>query len=219
MLFQNGPNNLPEEDDADTPVFSAISKNINFLNYKYNLLINSDVVLRKFTITISNRKFESALLFIDGLVDNDSINEAILSPLLLKNSIKMQFSSPKVSEVKKFDLKEFLLKNILTQNSIKIENNFKNVFSKVNSGFCALFVDTLSEAICIEVKDFKTRAVEPPKDETVIRGAHEGFNENLRTNTSLIRKIVNNENLIIENLSVRQSIKHKCCRVLHEKYC
>jgi len=44
----------------------------------------------------------------------------------------------------------------------------------------------------------------------VIRGSQEGFTENIRTNTSLIRRIVNNENLIIENVKVGKLSKTNC---------
>ena len=77
-------------------------------------------------------------------------------------------------------------------------------------GNCALFVDTLNLAFDIEVKGFKQRSVDTPNNEVVIKGPHEAFVENIRTNTSLIRRIVNNENLMIENLEVGKITKTKC---------
>ena len=77
-------------------------------------------------------------------------------------------------------------------------------------GNCALFVDTLNLAFDIEVKGFKQRSVDSPNNEIVIKGPHEAFVENIRTNTSLLRRIVNNENLIIENLEVGKITKTKC---------
>lgn len=44
----------------------------------------------------------------------------------------------------------------------------------------------------------------------VIKGPHESFVENLRTNTSLIRRIVNNENLVIENTTIGKVTHTKC---------
>ncbi len=73
-----------------------------------------------------------------------------------------------------------------------------------------MFVDTLNLAFDIEVKGFKQRSVDKPNNEIVIKGPHEAFVENIRTNTSLIRRIVNNENLIIENLEVGKITKTKC---------
>ncbi|MCI8444731.1 MAG: spore germination protein [Clostridia bacterium] len=77
-------------------------------------------------------------------------------------------------------------------------------------GNCVLFVDTLNLAFNIEVKGFQQRSVNKPDNEIVIKGPHEAFVENIRTNTSLIRRIVNNENLIIENLEVGKITKTKC---------
>ena len=77
-------------------------------------------------------------------------------------------------------------------------------------GNCALFVDTLNLAFDIEVKGFKQRSIDTPNNEVVIKGPHEAFVENIRTNTSLLRRIVNNENLIIENLEVGKITKTKC---------
>lgn len=77
-------------------------------------------------------------------------------------------------------------------------------------GNCALFVDTLNLAFDIEVKGFKQRSIDKPNNEVVVKGPHEAFVENIRTNTSLLRRIVNNENLIIENLEVGKITKTKC---------
>ena len=39
-------------------------------------------------------------------------------------------------------------------------------------------------------------------NEIIIKGPQEAFVENIRTNTSMLRRIANNENLVIENLAV-----------------
>ena len=77
-------------------------------------------------------------------------------------------------------------------------------------GNCCLIIDTLNAAFDIEVKGFKQRSVDTPDNEIVIKGPHEAFVENIRTNTSLLRRIVNNENLIIENLEIGKITKTKC---------
>lgn len=77
-------------------------------------------------------------------------------------------------------------------------------------GNCVLFIDTLEKAFDIDVKGFKQRSIDTPENEIVIKGPHEAFVENIRTNTSLIRRIVNNENLIIENVEVGKITKTKC---------
>ena len=73
-----------------------------------------------------------------------------------------------------------------------------------------MFVDTLEVAFDIEVKGFKQRSIDSPSNEIIIKGPQEAFVENIRTNTSLIRRIINNENLIIENIEVGKITKTKC---------
>lgn len=77
-------------------------------------------------------------------------------------------------------------------------------------GNCGLFVDTLNVAFNIEVKGFKQRSVDKPNNEIIIKGPHEAFVENIRTNTSLLRRIINNESLVIENIEVGKITKTKC---------
>ncbi len=98
----------------------------------------------------------------------------------------------------------------MPQNSVEEISDFDELAKGVNSGNCALIVDTLNVAFDIEVKGFKQRSVDTPENEIVIKGPHEAFVENIRTNTSLLRRIVNNENLIIENLEVGKITKTKC---------
>ena len=204
-------NNIPDEPEDLQNIFSSLSVNLDYIKTKYNTLINSDIVIREFKIPIRNIDYSAFILFVDGMVDNDSINDFILEPLLLKNSISMK---PKestttaiskgisVKRVKKFNLEDFIFDSLIPQNSIQKEDKFSDVISKVNSGFCALFIDTISTCFCIETRDIKGRSISQPLNETVIHGAHEGFIENIRTNTGLIRKIINNENLIIEQTHV-----------------
>ena len=97
----------------------------------------------------------------------------------------------------------------MPQNSLEKITKFEDVFSGVNSGNCVLFVDTINVAFDIDVKGFKQRSVESPNNEVIIKGSQEAFVENLRTNTSLLRRIINNENLIIENTTIGNISKTK----------
>jgi len=115
-----------------------------------------------------------------------------------------------VRKVKKFDLPNYLTNCLMPQNSVKQVSTFNEAANGINSGNCALFVDTLPLAFDIELKGFKQRSIDKPNNEIVIKGPHEAFVENIRTNTSLIRRIINNENLIIENVEVGKITKTKC---------
>lgn len=210
FLLPNSSNNEIEENTEITNLYPSISVNLDFLKVKYNLLINSDINIRNFTLTLKSKEFSAALIYIDGIVDSASINTSILNPLLLRNSITMnpyQASTAvskniSVKRVKKFNLEDFLYNSLIPQNSITKVKTFNELIEKVNAGFCVLLVDTLNLAFAIESKKIPGRSIDTAKNETVIQGSQESFVENIRSNTALIRKIINNENLIIENTKV-----------------
>ena len=62
----------------------------------------------------------------------------------------------------------------------------------------------------IETRGFEKRAVDSPKTETVIKGSQEAFTENLRTNITLVRRIVKNEKLVTEMLRVGKTSDSNC---------
>lgn len=213
FILPNSANNLPkaETEDKKQKIFPTLSVNIEYLKTKYNLLINSDIKIRKFALPIQNKKVVAALLYIDGMVDETTITNSVLQPLLLKNSITMQEQQDanrpgritvKSSKTPKINLENFIYNGLIPHNSISKETKFENVIMKVNAGFCALFVDTIGTAFCVETKGFKGRSVSEPVTENIVRGSQEAFVENIRTNTSMLRKIVNNEHLVIEEVEV-----------------
>lgn len=215
---------IREQDFPDEPksIFSSLSDNLEYIKVRYNTLINSDISIREFTLTARNRQYNAFLLYIDGMVDTTLINDYILNPLMLKNransfdgdeeKIVSEAITNNISirKVKKFNLLDYIMSSLIPQNSVKQVQEFDKLIDGINSGNCALFIDTLDSAFDIDVKGFKQRSVEKPANEIVVRGSQEAFTENIRTNTSLIRRLVNNEKLIIENIEVGTLSKTKC---------
>lgn len=186
----------------------------------YNSLINNDIIIRKFTLIAYGKKFDSFILFIDGMSDTNLINDFVLKPLMLKNASNTSNLSTKtiikengktvVRKRKKYDLANYIFNSLMPQNAVKVEQTFESIISSINSGNCALFVDTLNVCFDIDVKGFKQRNIDSPNNEIVIKGPQAAFVENIRTNTSLLRQFVNNENLIIENIQIGQISKTNC---------
>lgn len=218
FILPESSNNIEENEfnkNDNTIVSKTLKKNITYLQIKYNMLINSDIKIRKFTLNFNHTKHSSFLIYIDGMVNDETINNYILKPLFLSNDIKMKENTKKIENktTKKiyyrFNLENYLYSCLIPENSVFKENKFSKIISYINSGFCILFVDNLSNALCIETKGYKGRNVDKPVTETVVKGSHEGFVENLRTNTSMLRKIINNEKLIIEETEVGSLSKTK----------
>lgn len=203
-------------------IFSSLEVTLEYIKVKYNTLINSDIILREFTLSARNRQYKALLLFIDGMVDSQLINDNVLQALMLRNRANIfdgdenQIVSEGVANnitvkrVKLFNLEDYIMDSLLPQNNVEKVTAFSDAFSGVNMGNCLLFVDTLPVAFNIDVKGYKQREVSTSNNEIIIQGPQEAFVENIRTNTSLLRRATNNENLIIENLSVGKLSKTKC---------
>ena len=50
----------------------------------------------------------------------------------------------------------------------------------------------------METKGWDRRGIEKPDNERVIVGPHESFNETLKNNTSLLRRLIRNQDLVTE---------------------
>lgn len=220
---QNKPATSNEDESiAPKNIFPSIEINLDYIKTRYNTLINNDIIIREFTLSARNRQYKAFLLFIDGMVDTDLINNYVLKPLMLKNTAnsyegdqdrivsEAKTNNITVRKVKKFDILDYISSCLLPQNSLNKFSTFDDIVSGINSGNCALFVDTLNVAFNIDVKGFKQRSIDTPQNEIVIKGPHEAFVENLKTNASLIRRIINNENLIMQNIEVGNITKTKC---------
>ena len=214
---------LPDNPEIDTEkynntnsdkienIYSQIDANLKYIKTKYNTLINSDIITREFTLNTGSKQYKAFILYIDGMVDSQILNDFVLKPLMLKNKFcNNETSKIIVQKGKKSNIANFIQDCLIPQNNIKQQSSFKDIFSGVNSGNCALFVDTLSVGFDIDVKGFKQRSISKPENEIVIKGPHEAFVENMRTNTTLLRRFTNNENLIIENTKVGKITKTNC---------
>lgn len=203
-------------------IFDILSVNSDYINSKYNLSINSDIVTRNFILNARSKQYNAMLLYIDGMTDAKMLNDFVLNPLMLRNKNNLFEGDQNriiseavtnnivVRKVKKFDLADYIQSCLLPQNNVKQLSLFKDVFHSVNSGNCVLFVDTLSVCFDIDIKGFKQRSISKPENEMVIKGSHEAFVENLRTNTSLLRRMTNSENLIIEKTTIGKITQTNC---------
>lgn len=203
-------------------VFTMLGLNLDYIKSCYNSMINSDIQIREFILTARNKQYKAFLVYIDGMTDQDIMNNYILKPLMLKNTAnsyegdqdriisEVVTNNITVRKVKKFDIIDYISDCLLPQNTLTKSSDFNDLISGINSGNCALFIDTIDIAFNIEVKGFEKRSLSEPNNEIIIRGSQVGFTENLRTNTSLLRRFINNENLVIESVNLGKISKTSC---------
>lgn len=163
---------------------------------------NSDIIIRQFKIA---QKIDAFIVFIDGMVDRETINNYILRQLM----------KPELFENYKGDrILEFIENNVLSVHDTKKETKYDMIIGQICNGLTVLFIDGCSECLMFETRGYEKRSVEKPVTEAVIGGPQEGFNENLRTNITLIRRIVKNHHLVTEILPLGKT-NHSFCAVMY----
>ncbi|MBO5452606.1 MAG: spore germination protein [Clostridia bacterium] len=175
-------------------VFTDMEENLKTIKNYFSSPLNSDIKIREF-MTCGRKSFA---VFIENLVNSELLNTHILAPLIL---------------LKKDAGSEDITKTLIVHNQVSTQTEFEKILLSVNMGDCALFIDGFDKCIICDVKFWVRRGVEPPVSEAVIYGPHEGFNENFKTNTALIRKIVRNENMICETVNVGNVSKTPCALI------
>lgn len=183
-------------------ISKKISENLDYIKKVYSIPTNGDIVLREFDITVKDRTISAFAIFIDGMTDRMVINHAILQPLMMLSNLDIK-GNPN-------ELVEYIKKHLLPQSQLNISDTYEKVISEVNFGGCAVFIDGLGVAFTADVKGWEHRSVERPNTELVIRGPQEGFTEVLRVNTALVRKILKDEDLIVENVEIGRRSKTPC---------
>lgn len=214
VLDENNANSkdvdLPDSFLPDHDVFESLDKNYEYIKVQYNSLINSDIIIRPFTLNILGKKYSALFVGIDGMINSELVNNFLLRPLMETNSSfkpAQTKSGVEYKKIKKISIEDYIFDKLLPQNSVQKVSKFSEVASAINSGNCALFIDTVNIAFSIDVKGFAARGIDTPKNEIVVRGSQEAFVEKLRTNTSILRRLINTPDLIIESTTVGKASK------------
>lgn len=141
---------------------------------------------------------DAALLYVDGMTNRDIINLNVLEPCI---------AQPTRDEVAPAQRAQYLYDNVLSTAGAKIETDFDEALRFMLSGRTLLLIDGCACAITCDAPGFDKRAVAQPITESVIIGPHEAFNENLRTNITLLRRIVRSPRLVTELTDVGTELK------------
>ncbi|PAE29723.1 spore germination protein [Paenibacillus sp. 7884-2] len=151
---------------------------------------SSDIVYRE--LQIGHKK--GMLIFFDGLVNLQLIDSDVLKPLL--NWSDQELNSSEITPIKR------LLEQVVTTADISSGQKLQDVIDHLLSGDTVLLIDGLTDVLFISIKGWERRGVEQPESEVVVRGPRDGFTEDLRTNTSLIRRRLKTPKLKMEQKTV-----------------
>jgi len=183
-------------------ISTELQANLEVIRQKFLMPKNRDIIIREFKI---GRKIKAFMAYIDGMTDKQTLNLSILPQLMSRDVFE---------ELGEECPADYLMENILAVHDVRKTNKYSDAVMQILNGLSALFLEGSGECILIEARGFEKRNVEAPKTEKIVKGSQEGFTENLRTNVALIRRIIKNENLVTEMLSVGNT-NHSNCAVMY----
>jgi len=187
-----------KQNDIPSTIYTDIHANLD--NLKRILNAPSDFIQRIFTIGDSEKK--CAIVCIDGLVDKDMINDQLIKNIQLG----MQTARKEVPASSDEIIKK--LKNeVLSTYELKIADILDDVLLAILSGDTALFINGTDKVLLVGSKGWDSRGINEPQTESLVRGPREGFTENIRTNTMLVRRQVKDPNLRLESSKVGRRSK------------
>lgn len=181
-------NNLSDENKNQN-----IGKNIteNEQTFKSIFHHSSDIMFREIKI---HRQTKLLLIYVDGMVNVDIIISEILKPLMYKGLPQGLGKAEKFAQLCEQEHLSFL--------QTKKLSNIEDIAKHIVKGNLALLFEGDTCALAADVRKFKTRNIEESTTEATIRGPKESFTENLRTNTTMLRRKLATPKLKIESLQI-----------------
>lgn len=171
-----------------------IDQSVSMLKCILNLPLNEDVIFKEY----EEKNLRICVVYVEGLADEKKIGEFVLHAI---KSSCLTYDAQVDG-----DPLAFLQHRMLEMPQAKRISLNGQAVQQIIAGMTCLLVHGSDEALVMETRNYPQRGVDQPTNEAVVNGPHEAFNENLRTNISLIRRYVQSPDLISEKLTVGTGI-------------
>ncbi len=152
-------------------------------------IFSKDAILRTRQIT-SKSGVDFCLIYFDGMVSDEIINESIIKPIILSDEPLWE------------DRAAFTSSRILFSSEVKINDRTDDAIRSVLYGDTILLVDGSDKPITVNTKGWQKRGIDEPENEKILKGPREGFNESAMTNAALIRRKLLTPDFSVETMSV-----------------
>lgn len=178
------------------PIDEEWNKPISIQRIREELSKSSDIVFREFSLR-AKEEIPCMLGVVDGLIDKHILDSYILRILMVD-----LVNDPDFREMTLSNVHDSLMKLLTPANEIKKVNRMGEAIDAMLSGDAVLYIGDTQEALVIGARGWQSRGVSEPQTESTIRGPKEGFNETLRTNTSLLRRKIKHPSLRLVSMKI-----------------
>lgn len=177
--------------DQKWPIPESVNEIEHFMKQRAGLGVSFDIGIRKLKIL----KKDVHIYYVNGLCDTLFIIQLIEELVEINDHEKLSTDLFKVIE------------NRLVNQSVEQTKMLDTVVDQVLSGLIAVVMEGERTAFIIDVRSYPGRSPQEPDTEKVVRGARDGFVENIVLNTALTRRRIRDGRLRFEMLKVGKRSK------------
>ena len=176
----------PPEPAPPRPPSNVLDENENRLRYEYHSAVNPDVLFRRFKL---GGEIPALAVCINGMASSVQVNDFILRQGMVPGCMQGAVGDGRA---------QFAADNVFAQVEAPLSSDWAEIKKAISEGRTAVFIDGETQVVLMDTRGFERRSVSIPQNEKVIRGPQEGFNENLRTNITLLRRIIKTDDFVCE---------------------
>ena len=193
---------LPLEKDAckgggavPAKVASDLQRNLDVMEDLLFRDVNTDMTRRDFRVF----RRAAAVYYLDGMTSTDFLQHYVLAPC-----------QEKAGADNVCNIEDALMQTVHVAD-VKSVATYTEAVDAVVNGKAVLLCDGMPCALCLDIRFFVRRGISPPLTESVVNGPHQGFNESLRDNITLLRRILLTPQLIGEMSTVGTASPTSVC--------
>ena len=175
---------------------SELAENLEAFRALFHAPENCDFVVRE----LAPHGVRMAALYIDGMANRRNLEDMVLRPLM--NMRPFGGMAPEGRSAA-------LAAQVLPTGTGKLESGVRKIAAFVLDGNCAVLCDGCAQAVLAEMPGFASRAVDQPPIESAAFAPHEAFNETIRTNLTLLHRILRTPDFVTEILEIGDRSKTK----------
>lgn len=193
-------NNEQENNKIENRVLDkSLYNNISLFK---NIFKNDEMlIVREF----QNKRLKAAeccIIYIDGMVNREIVNENIIQPVL---------RSDLSEDIESNNLLEELKKKVIVSNNVNMETEVNKIVNSVIYGDTLFLLQGYDKALVISSQGWESRQISEPNSARAVRGPREGFTESIMVNLSMVRRKIKNPDLKFKFKEIGERTNTKTC--------
>ncbi|MED3562967.1 spore germination protein [Bacillus xiapuensis] len=182
---------MTSQEEQQWPIPESVSEVEHYMKQRVGLGVSFDLNIRKLKVL----KKDVHIYAVSGLVDTRFAIELVEELVEINDHEKLSADLFKIIE------------NRLVNQSVQPITLLTEMVDYILSGLIVVVIDGESTAFVVDVRSYPGRSPQEPDTEKVVRGARDGFVENIILNTALIRRRIRDERLRYEMIKVGKRSK------------